>query len=234
MPGLPTLVTIPALGCDARLYAGLAESLGEIVRLRTIIPNRDTLAGCVAEVLAEAPERFIVLGTSFGGRVALETALAAPARISGLVVIGATPGPSPDIAAGLRRSQRLRVGECDAVVTEMAAMIAHLPGRLGTAACDAFIAMAHDIGAETMARQSDALAHRGDLRPRLATIACPALMIWGAQDRFVAAKDGLALAAAVPGARYVEIADCGHLPTLEAPDETSAIVRHWLADSRLI
>ena len=46
-------------------------------------------------------------------------------------------------------------------------MIAHLPGPNGPATRHAFIAMARKQGAELMARQSDALANRGDLRPRL-------------------------------------------------------------------
>ena len=50
----------------------------------------DHLAGCVEQVLAAAPEQFSILGTSFGGRVAMEVALAAPERVKGLVVIGSS------------------------------------------------------------------------------------------------------------------------------------------------
>jgi len=228
------LVMIPALGCDERLYEKIAPELGDLVSLRTIMANRDRLANCVAQVLAGAPETFIVLGTSFGGRVAMETALAAPGRVKGLVVIGASAGASPDRAAGLRRSQRLRGGEFEAVVGEMAAMIAHLPGPDGPAARDAFIAMARKQGAEVAARQSDALAYREDLTPRLGEISCPALMLWGTQDQFVSPKEGLRLSMAVPHGRYAEIPDCGHLPSLEAADETADTIRNWLADVGLI
>jgi pimeloyl-ACP methyl ester carboxylesterase len=219
-------VLIPALGCDQRLYADIASAVGNAV---TIIADCDTFAGCVGQILAAAPPSFILLGTSFGGRVALELALTAPDRIKGLVVIGSSPGPSPDIAAGLKRSARLRGGEFEAVVSEMAAIISHLPGPNGATTRDAFIAMAHNQGAELMARQSDALAHRSDLRPRLASITSPALMIWGAHDQFVSTRDGQALAAALPRSTYVEIPNCGHFPPLEAPAETAAAIGEWLA-----
>jgi pimeloyl-ACP methyl ester carboxylesterase len=230
---LRDLVMIPAFGCDERLFRDIVPVLDEFVRPRTIIATASTFADCVAQVLETAPRHFIVLGISFGGRVALETALAAPERVEGLVVIGAGPGAHPDIAKGLQRSRRLRSGEMEGVLADMGAMIAHLPGERGPATRDLFIRMGRDMGPETMARQSDSLAHRSDLTPRLSTIACPALMLWGAHDQFVSTADGLALSAAIPRARYTEIASVGHFPSLEAPEETVAILAHWLADAGL-
>ena len=227
------LVMIPAFGCDHRLYAEIAPGLADIIRPRTIIADRDSFAECTAQILAAAPQHFVVLGTSFGGRAAMELTLAAPERVLGLAVIGSGPSPSPELAAGLRRSERLHAGEMEGVLSEMGNMVSHLPGVLGPAAREAFIAMGRGMGAEAMARQSDALAHRGNLAPRLAEIKCPALMLWGVHDKFVSARDGLALAMAIAGARYVEIPDCGHFPSLEAPEETVGTIRHWLADSRL-
>jgi pimeloyl-ACP methyl ester carboxylesterase len=224
------LVMIPALGCDGVLYDELAPALADLVAPRAIVAGADRLAACVADVLASAPAEFVILGTSFGGRVAMEVAAAAPDRVSGLIVIGASAGPSPDPAAGHRRTMRLRGGEFAGVLAEMADMVAHPEGPHGAATRAHFIAMAERHGAELMARQSDALAHRGDLRPAMAALACPALLIWGRHDRFVAAADGMALAATMPRARFVEIAQCGHFPSLEAPEETAMAIRHWLID----
>jgi pimeloyl-ACP methyl ester carboxylesterase len=38
----------------------------------------------------------------------------------------------------------------------------------------------------------------------------------------------------IANARYAEIPDCGHFPTLEVPEETADILLHWLRDARLI
>jgi 2-succinyl-6-hydroxy-2,4-cyclohexadiene-1-carboxylate synthase len=49
-------------------------------------------AGCVDHVLARAPERFALCGYSLGGRVALHVALAAPERVTRLVLVSTTAG----------------------------------------------------------------------------------------------------------------------------------------------
>jgi pimeloyl-ACP methyl ester carboxylesterase len=233
MAAMTNLVMIPAFGCDERLYDPIAPLLPSNVLSSTIICDGDSFADCVEQVLAQAPEQFVILGTSFGGRVALETALSAPARVKGLVVIGSGPGPVADPRAGLRRSERLRAGEADQVAGEMGDMIAHMEGPHGPATRAAFIDMCATVGPDVMTRQSDALAKRADLRPRLLDVACPSLMLWGAFDKFSPAADGLKMAAAMVNARYVEIADCGHLPTLEYPEETAAAIGHWMADVKL-
>ena len=230
---MTNLIMIPALGCDDRLYAGIATLLPANVLASTIIPDSGSFAACVAQVLAQAPARFVILGTSFGGRVAMELVLAAPERVTGLVVIGAGPGPVADAAAGRRRSERLRGGAFEEVITEMGGIISHLPGPQGQATGAAFIAMCRTQGPEMMARQSDALAKRIDLWPRLRVIACPALMLWGADDQFSPAGDGLRLSAAVHHGRYAELAECGHFPSLEYPRQSAAAINHWLADSGL-
>jgi 2-succinyl-6-hydroxy-2,4-cyclohexadiene-1-carboxylate synthase len=51
-----------------------------------------TFAGAVAAVLAAAPERFVLCGYSLGGRVALHVALAAPERVSRLLLVSCSPG----------------------------------------------------------------------------------------------------------------------------------------------
>lgn len=230
---MTNLLMIPAFGCDERLYAGVAPHLPSDVLASTLIADGDNFAACVEQVLAHAPQDFVILGTSFGGRVALETALAAPGRVKGLVVIGSGPGPVADPRAGLRRSERLRAGEALQVATEMGDIIAHMDGPNGAAARDCFIEMCETVGPDVMTRQSDALAQRADLRPRLADVSCPALMLWGVHDRFSPAADGLRMAAAMPNGRYVELADCGHLPSLEYPEETAAAIAHWMADVKL-
>lgn len=223
-----TLVMIPAFGCGAGLYAEVAQSLRQQVDILTHVATADRFEAMVEALLAAVPGRFTVLGTSMGGRLALEVALAARPRVEGLVVIGAGAGGVADPAAGLRRSSRLRSGEMEAVLSEMGDMISHLPGPRGPQTRQAFIAMGRAMGAELLARQSDALAHRVDLWPRLGEIACPTLCLWGVHDQFSPAGDGRRLAAAVPRGQYAELPDCGHFPSLEYPAETAAILRDWL------
>ena len=128
---MQNLVMIPALGCDGRLYADIVPRLSDVVELITIVVDRDEMGACARQVLEQAPEKFIIMGTSFGGRVALEVAFAAPQKVQGLVVIGAGAGVAADPSGGFRRAARLRGSEFENVVTEMADMISHLSGPRG-------------------------------------------------------------------------------------------------------
>jgi 2-succinyl-6-hydroxy-2,4-cyclohexadiene-1-carboxylate synthase len=63
--------------------------------------------GCVASVLERSPARFVLAGYSMGGRIALHVALAAPERVSRLVIVSATAGIEDDCERA-ERSERDR------------------------------------------------------------------------------------------------------------------------------
>lgn len=71
-------------------YRPLALDLpghGSAARVRPI-----GFADCVSAVLAQAPSRFVLAGYSLGGRLALRVALAAPRRVSALVLVSSSAG----------------------------------------------------------------------------------------------------------------------------------------------
>jgi len=227
------LVMIPALCCDEGFYDDVKDRFADLASPQIVIPYENTLAACVERVLNAVEGDFIIMGTSFGGHVARETALAAPERVKGLWIIGAGAGAVANQQAGFERGAKLRDGRAEEVYRQFAETITHLPGERGQAAADQFLAMARRADPEKVALQSDALAVRADRWADLPRIACPSLLMWGVHDQFSPAADGLLMAGLIPHARYVEIADCGHLPTLETPDEVVDAARHWLADIRI-
>jgi pimeloyl-ACP methyl ester carboxylesterase len=229
-----TLFLVPAFGCDNRLFEHQISYLHKLINIIVHVPSQFSYAAMVDEVLRAAPEDFAILGTSMGGRLALEVALAAPGRVAGLCVIGAGAGPVADVAAGLKRSQRIRGGEQAQVIAEMAEKIAHLPGPHGAATRQAFIDMGMACDRETLARQSDALAGRVDRWPQVPEIACLTLCLWGEHDQFSPAADGLRLAHDVMEGGYTELPDCGHFPTLEYPDAATESIVAWLEDAGMV
>jgi 2-succinyl-6-hydroxy-2,4-cyclohexadiene-1-carboxylate synthase len=75
---------------DRELYEPLAPDLrghGEAAGRRPI-----TFGTLTEDVLAAAPDRFALCGYSMGGRIALHVALAAPERVSRLVLVSTTAG----------------------------------------------------------------------------------------------------------------------------------------------
>jgi pimeloyl-ACP methyl ester carboxylesterase len=230
---MQTLVMIPALCCDEGLYQGIVPALSDLVSPRIIIPYEATLKACAEKVLGEVAGDFIVMGTSFGGHVAREIALAAPDRVKGLWIIGAGPGAVANPHAGLERGIKLRDGRAEDVYQQFFKMITHLPGERGAEAADMFLAMARRGDPLKVALQADALATRPDRWNDLGRITCPTLLLWGVHDQFAPAADALRMAGLIPNARYVEIGECGHLPTLEAPAEVIDAARHWLSDLKV-
>lgn len=70
-----------------------------------------TFAGCVAHVLAQSPQRFVLCGYSLGGRIALQVALAAPERVARLVLVSTTAGISDAAERAQRREADRRLAE---------------------------------------------------------------------------------------------------------------------------
>lgn len=63
-----------------------------------------TFEGCVAGVLAAAPERFVLCGYSLGGRIALHVALAAPERVQRLILVSSSAGIEDPAERAARRA----------------------------------------------------------------------------------------------------------------------------------
>ena len=57
----------------------------------------------------------------------------------------------------------------------------------------------------------------------------PALVLWGEQDGIVAPAYGERLAAALPNARFEQIAGAAHYPQIEQPDAVAAAIERFAA-----
>ena len=67
------------------------------------------------------------------------------------------------------------------------------------------------------------------LLARLREVDVPTLVVFGASDRIVTPAYGRATAEAIPGAVFAEVPAAGHLPQLENPDATWALIDPFLA-----
>jgi len=111
----PSLVLLPAMLCDDDLYAPQTESLRDLVEARPLVVAAADMTEAVARVLQQAPPRFGLAGTSYGGSLALEVALAAPDRVLDLWLMGCNPGAPRDPEGADRLRQRVQAVEFSAV-----------------------------------------------------------------------------------------------------------------------
>lgn len=221
VPAMP-VVFIPALLCDEQLYRDVIAALGEAIVPHVLLSPRPRLEDSVADILKRAPAHFALVGTSYGGNLAMEVALAAPERVTALWLMGCNPAApqagGPDLAGGLEATP-------DAVVDMLAGLVVH---KDAVAQAAAFKAMAQRVGGPAGAAQARALNARRESASRLGALTMPAMVLWGEQDALVTVAVGQALATALPNARFEVLPECGHLPTLEKPVESAALFAEFL------
>jgi pimeloyl-ACP methyl ester carboxylesterase len=223
------LVLLPAVLCDADLYNAQIAALADLAEPLVLTAAEADLAKSAQRVLERAPARFALAGTSAGGNLALEVLAAAPSRVIGLWLTGVNPGSHGDPTGARRRSERVRAGEFDVVVQELAARCIYASGPRATEALATVRRMARGFGPEAFLRWNDALIARPDRRGVLAAFRAVTLLLWGRHDAFVSAARAAALAVEIPAAQLVVLEDSGHFPTLEQPDEATRAVRAWLS-----
>jgi pimeloyl-ACP methyl ester carboxylesterase len=191
-------------GCAGTTRPGWLDSIGGLARL---------LGGLLADLgLTDV----IVAGSSIGGWVAAELALAAPERAGRLVLID---------AAGL-----------DSADHPIADFFSLTPGQLAELSWANPAGHVIDPAALPEAARAVLLGNReallayggramGDpsLAARLGGVAVPTLVIWGEADRIVTPDYGKEYAAAIPGATFRLVPAAGHLPQLENQEAVLAL-----------
>jgi pimeloyl-ACP methyl ester carboxylesterase len=231
---MPRPVVVFASGqlLTQEVWAPQAAALSRDYNLRFSDHTRDgTIAGIAERLLAEAPERFHLVAHAMGGFTAFEVLRQAPERVLSLALI-ATLAPNDGPAQAERRQGYIRLvedGRFDEVVEERIPILVHPARREDALLLSVVRRMAAETGAATFLRQQRAIMGRADSRPSLSAIACPTLLIRGAQDGITTEAHQQEILAGVPGARLELIEDCGHLPTLERPLTTNRILGDWLS-----
>tara|TARA_R110002072_G_scaffold161111_2_gene312586 strand:- start:230 stop:943 length:714 start_codon:yes stop_codon:yes gene_type:complete len=228
-----SLVLIPGLLCTADLWRDQVAALSDIAAI-TIADHTqdDNMPDIARRILESAPPRFALAGLSMGGYIALEIMRQAPERVTHLAIMDARAvGDTPEDRQ--RRIDFIRLVEQGSafkgVTRSLLPTLIH-PSRLEDDALTSRIfKMAEDVGKEAFLRQERALLEREELTSILGTIKCPTLVLAGAEDKLIPPRIQREMAVEIPTAQYVEISTCGHLPTMERPDETTEYMRRWLA-----
>lgn len=225
------LLLLPGMMCDARLFGPQIAALS--AQRTLVVPSlagHDSMAALAAEVLANAPPRFALLGLSMGGILAMEILRQAPGRVDRLALLDTNPFAEAQAVTAARQPQivRAEAGELDAVLAEV--IPRYFPPATPRPDLAALcLDMGRALGPEAFVRQSRALIGRRDQQDALAAFRGPALILTGAEDIVCPRDRHDRMHALIPGSRLAVIAGAGHLPTLEQPAATTAEVTRWLS-----
>lgn len=190
----------------------------------------------VAVVDALGWDTFVLLGHSMGGMVAQMITLAVPDRVRGLVLMDTShthvhvDPELVELGIKIAREEGL-----DTLVTLQRDLEDPLATPAHLRLCATVPGYA-DRGEDNTRRSSPAMyasmarhiTSDHDRLAELAAVRCPALVIVGEQDTpFLAPSERMA--ATIPGARLEVLADAGHSPQFESPDEWWRAVGPFLA-----
>ena len=228
---MKNLVLIPGLGSDAAVWSRTIAALGDDAQCTVGDTLRDgSLTGMARRILAAAPAAFTLAGLSMGGMVALEIMRLEPARVTGLAIVDSNAFPDTPEQAKQRRQMVAAIrGGIDPGVSGRSGLTRLIHPNAANDVGDEILAMGVRVGGQTYARQIEAVLHRPDQRPILATIAIPTLVVTGADDAMIPPSCAEAMAAAISDAELGTIPDCGHLPPIEQPQATAALLRSLFA-----
>lgn len=238
----PIVIALHGWALDRRVWHPLAELLAG--RATLLLPDRRGFGDATAPAdlareiddvgaiaAAFGAERFVLIGLSQGGRLALACAARGMPGLAGVIAIGApvddvprtpTEGVVADAPLASLRGLRMagaRGAMRDTIARHPLMALARAEGR---ALRDAMIAD-YD-GRDLLAGGPGLPLATADLR----RIACPTLAICGGDEPAWRRRVAATIAAEVSGARQVTIAGAGHLSPLDAPAAVAAPIRFFL------
>ena len=248
---------LEAAAADHRVFAPDLPGYG-----RTEKPNVRYTIGYFAKFVADYMEerglrKAAVVGTSLGGRVALEVALENPELVRKLVLVNALglgrPRPQPaQLAYGLVTLPR--VGEAVMRFTRSALRwapprtIRRVAGRLAGSKSDLEKVMDdsylenlrelyetdafHNAYLSTVRALVHPSALRGgqhDATARLHELKIPVQLIWGSNDPLFPLEHATRAHALISNCRLAVIEGAGHTPQAERPEEFNRVLHDFLA-----
>ena len=238
----PPILLLHSGVCDRRVWRPQVEALTGAHRVLTpdlrgfgetpLLPGDFSYADDVVELLdALDIETTALVGSSFGGKIALEVASTYPDRVSALVLLcAAYPGLTPTAAAESFDEQEdalLEAGEVDSAAE------LNVATWLGPEADDATRDLVREMQRHAFEVQlpADSWPDPPDSRsvsPDVTAITAATLVVTGGLDMDHFQAIAAYLGAEIPQARLTSLDWAAHLPSLERPAETTSLVTDFL------
>lgn len=179
---------------------------------------------------------FVLAGNSLGGRVAWETALAMPERVSSLILVDAAGYALTSISVpiGFRLAKMPVVRDALAYVLPRGMVQSSVrnvygdPSRVTPELVDRYFELALRTGNRVATGQRFAQVMQGDVAG-IKTLKLPVLILWGAKDRLIPLENAKCFEADIAGSKLVIFDGLGHVPHEEDAQATVQEVQKFLS-----
>ncbi|MFT6305911.1 MAG: pimeloyl-ACP methyl ester carboxylesterase [Halioglobus sp.] len=240
------LFLLPGMMCDERLFTSQLQALSDLCECVVAdFRQGDSIADYAEQVLElvrsienedAQPSLKILAGLSMGGIVLMECIRLAPELIDAVVLMDTNPFAEDSSRRLLRQPQIQRVldGELETIlIEEMKPLYLAPVNRSNETLLSVVLDMARKLGPDVFAQQSQALMNRHDNSEALSSWKKPALILYGAHDNLCPKERHTRMHELMPQSSLVEIADAGHLPTLEMPTVVNESLRTFVTSLQL-
>jgi pimeloyl-ACP methyl ester carboxylesterase len=225
-------VLLPGFLCDQTVWKQQIAALSDVVDpvCMTWGSEHDSILAMAEAVLRWAPPTFALAGHSMGGRVAFQVYRLAPERVTKIAVLNT----GSDARSESEEPGRRRLLEIARSQGMRAMAVEWLKGMLppyrqdDTPLVEEIIGMFERKSPDLFEIQMLALLGRPNATPLLTEIQCPALVLTGRDDAWSPPARHLDMAQLIPKSELVLVPKCGHMSTMERPEEVTAAMRAWL------
>lgn len=226
------LYLISGLNNTRDVFEGVVAALGPEIDCRIYEPPALSTVEAIAEdFLANSEDEFWLAGFSFGGYVALAILEAAPERVLGFALIGATPAADPDDKKPVREklATMAETGNYPDMVSKRAPGVFHPsheddPGLNATRH-----RMFGGYGAARFAAHNRACAARPDRHHLIGTLSSKPLLLAAGEADPLAPRAALEKAASLHPSAKISIVDgAAHLVPMEQPEALAAGLLSWM------
>ena len=178
-------------------------------------------------------DRAPIVGNSFGGQVAIKTAIDYPDRVRSLVVIGSAPVihslfcPMP--VEGVKLIANYYRGEGGPTIDKMRQILKTLVFDQNIVT-DQMVRERYEasIDPDAVRVNSGPPGLRQDLTHEFSRVKAPTLVVWGMDDRAGALDIGLLMTRAFQNAQMHIFGQCGHWAQVEHADEFNELVLNFI------
>jgi pimeloyl-ACP methyl ester carboxylesterase len=246
----PAIICLHGAGPGASSWSNFAENIAAFAREHRVLlvdlpeygksakipiayPKLTNLARIMRDFMdAIGLDRAHIVGNSFGGQVALKTAIDYPERVGHLVMIGSAPvlqslfSPMPvegvKLIGGYYRGEGPTPAKMRALLTTLVYDASIITDEVVQRRYEA------SIDPETVRVHTLPAPQKQDLSAEFGSVQSPTLVVWGMDDRAGALDVGLLMTRMIPNAQMHIFGKCGHWAQVEHAAEFSELVLGFL------
>ena len=182
-------------------------------------------------------QTYVLAGNSLGGYVAWASSLANPQRVQRLILVDSAgySYPSSSVPLAFRIARTPVLGSLfgqvlpRSIVEKSVANVYGDANKVSKELVDRYYDLSTRAGNRQAPVQRFKQTQPGLLAERIVELKMPTLILWGGKDRLIPPELGTRFSKEIAGSQLVVFPELGHVPQEEAPLQTVAVVKRFLA-----